>query len=157
MLIGLHQTIDLSFMLVGHTKFSPDWCFGLLKQRYKRTDISSLQDIVNVVNASANVNVAQLVGTQKGKEVVTTYDWAAFLGEHLRKVPRMKVYHHFTFLSTMPGAVVLKESTDSSPTTFQRAVDGWSPSASELPSQIVPSWPLRRVMPLPPHTDPQVL
>ena len=32
-LTGLHNNITLSFMIVGHTKFSPDWCFGLLKKR----------------------------------------------------------------------------------------------------------------------------
>ena len=32
-LTGLHQNITLSFMIAGHTKFSPDWCFGLLKKR----------------------------------------------------------------------------------------------------------------------------
>ena len=28
---GRHTDITLSFLVVGHTKFSPDWCFGLLK------------------------------------------------------------------------------------------------------------------------------
>ena len=32
-LTGLHQNITLSFMITGHTKFSPDWCFGLMKKR----------------------------------------------------------------------------------------------------------------------------
>ena len=59
-LVGLNQSITISFMLVGHTKFALDWCFGLLKQRYRRTYVSSLQDIVEVVNASADVNVAQV-------------------------------------------------------------------------------------------------
>ena len=27
----------LSFLPVGHTKFAPDWCFGLLKRAYRRT------------------------------------------------------------------------------------------------------------------------
>ena len=33
-LTGLHKNITLSFMVTGHMKFSPDWCFGLLKKRY---------------------------------------------------------------------------------------------------------------------------
>ena len=70
-LAGLHRTITLSFMLVGHTKFSPDWCFGLFKQRYRRTFVSCLQDVVDVVNSSADVNMAQLVGTQSGEPVVS--------------------------------------------------------------------------------------
>ena len=30
---GLHEEINNHFLLPGHTKFAPDWCFGLLKQR----------------------------------------------------------------------------------------------------------------------------
>ena len=92
-MVGLHDSVTMSFMLVGHTKFCQDWCFGLLKQRYK-TFVSCLQDIVDV-NSSADVNTAQLAGTQDGEVVVPTYDWAQFLGEHCRKVPQMKSYHHF--------------------------------------------------------------
>ena len=33
---GLNESIEISFLLVGHTKFAPDWCFGLLKQRLRR-------------------------------------------------------------------------------------------------------------------------
>lgn len=36
---GLHTEITLSFMIPGHTKFSPDWCFGLLKKKYRRTKV----------------------------------------------------------------------------------------------------------------------
>jgi len=61
-MVGLHNS-TMSFMLVGYTKFSPDWCFGLLKQRYKKTFVSCLQDIVDV-NSSADVSTAQLAGTQ---------------------------------------------------------------------------------------------
>ena len=32
-LTGLHENITLSFMITGHTKFSPDWCFGLMKKK----------------------------------------------------------------------------------------------------------------------------
>jgi len=85
-------------MLVGHTKFSPDGCFRLLKQRYRCTFVSSLQDIANAVNSSADVNVAQLVGTQHGGMVVPMYDWATYLGEHFRKMPGMKSYHHFSLI-----------------------------------------------------------
>ena len=47
-------------MLVGHTKPTSDWCFGLLKQRYKKTFISSLDDIIAVVNGSVDGNTAPL-------------------------------------------------------------------------------------------------
>ena len=33
----LHDHITMSFLLVGRTKFAPDWCFGLLKLAWKST------------------------------------------------------------------------------------------------------------------------
>ena len=32
---GLHESVRYSFLVAGHTKFSPDWCFGLMKQRLR--------------------------------------------------------------------------------------------------------------------------
>ncbi len=43
-----HTRITLSFLAVGHTKFSPDWCFWLLKRLYRRTVVGSLMDIAEV-------------------------------------------------------------------------------------------------------------
>ena len=89
-------------MLVGHTKFAPDWCFGLFKQRYRRTFVSCLEDVAEVVNSSADVNLAQLVGSQAGEPVVPTYDWASFLRGHFWSVPQLKSYHHFIFSAAQP-------------------------------------------------------
>ena len=44
----------------------------------------SLQDLVDVVNGSANVNFAQLVGTQEGDVLVPTYDWGSYLSPHFK-------------------------------------------------------------------------
>ena len=44
-------------------KFSPDWCFGLIKQLFRKTAIGCLEDIAKVVDDSAVVNVSQLVGS----------------------------------------------------------------------------------------------
>ena len=56
-MVGLHKSINLSFLIVGHTKFSPDWCFGLLKQKFKRTAVNSLDDLVGVVDQSRNNSI----------------------------------------------------------------------------------------------------
>ena len=76
------RAITLSFMVVGHTKFSLEWCFGLLKKRYRRYGVGCLDEIVNVVDESATCNTAQLVWMQDGQTVVTTYIWTAMLGRH---------------------------------------------------------------------------
>ena len=57
-LTGLHREITISFLPVGHTKFAPDWCFGLFKQHFRQTKINSLDDIASAVDNSSVVNVA---------------------------------------------------------------------------------------------------
>ena len=47
---GLHTKITLSFLIVGHTKLAPDWCFGLVKRLFRRTKIGSLKDIAQAVD-----------------------------------------------------------------------------------------------------------
>ena len=84
-MVGLNDEITLSFLIVGHTKFSPDWCFGLLKRAFRRTKVGCLDDIVRVVENSATVNHAQLVGTQSGEVLVMTYDWSEFFSEPYRQ------------------------------------------------------------------------
>lgn len=91
-------------LIVGHTKFSPDWCFGLIKQWFRRTNVSCLDDIAMVVDQSAKVNTPQLVGTQEGEILVPSYNWSEMLGPHFRKVKNIKTYH-FCFDASMPGKV----------------------------------------------------
>ena len=135
-MIGLHRNITLSFMMVGHTKFSPDWCFGLFKQRYRRTYVSSLEDIETVVNSSADVNVAQLVGTQAGETVICMYDWTSFFREHFRNVPQLKRFHHFSFSAESPGVVSLKEYSDSASTLFVMLPPAITPAGLPLARQL---------------------
>ena len=59
MLAGLNNSITLSFLIVGHTKFSHDWLF---KQLYRRSKIGCLDDIARVVEECAVVNYMQIMG-----------------------------------------------------------------------------------------------
>lgn len=76
---GLHSAINYEFLLPGHAKFSPDWCFGLVKQKTRRTLISSLFDIARAVEESSSVNASEIVGLHNGTVRVATYDWVTYL------------------------------------------------------------------------------
>ena len=102
---GQHKEITLSFMIPGHTKFSPDWCFGLLKKKYRRTKVGGLTDLVGVVNESANVNVAQPTGREDGSALVTTYDWQEYFKTFCTEVPGIKKLHHLRFDSAHTGCI----------------------------------------------------
>jgi hypothetical protein len=93
---GLYKTIHLHFMVAGHTKFAPDWCFGLLKQAFRRSKVATIQCMEKVVNGSADCNVAQPVGLEDGTVFVPMYNWQAMLspfGKHLKGI---KEQAHFT-------------------------------------------------------------
>ncbi|XP_005096678.1 uncharacterized protein LOC101853080 [Aplysia californica] len=61
---GLHTEITLNFMIAGHTKFSPDLCFGLLKRKFQQAEVHCLEGMCRVVEESSSVNVPQLVETE---------------------------------------------------------------------------------------------
>ena len=123
-------------MLVGHTKFTPDWCFGLLKRRFRKAKVDSLDDLVSVVNSSATVNEVQLVGSQSGESIVPMYDWVGLFGSRHKKIPLITRQHHFKFSSTSPGEVVVREFNDSTETTLKLTSD--TSLASEFPDVIKP-------------------
>ena len=140
-LSGLNKSIMLSFLIVGHTKFSPDWCFGLFKQAYRKTKIGCLDDIVRVVEKSAEANHAQLVGTQDGRVLVPTYDWAAFFDHPFRQIALkgIKNMHHLRFTDNKPGYVYVKDSIDSPERIIKLVQDEkWKPQPHNLPPVIPP-------------------
>ena len=51
---------SLSFLVVGHTKFSPDWCFGLIKRLYRRTDITEVSKMEPIIGTRKKI-VAWLI------------------------------------------------------------------------------------------------
>lgn len=92
---GLHKSISLNFLVAGHTKFAPDWCFGLLKQAFRRHAVSSLSCMESVVNGSATCNQAQLVGNEAGECFVPVQDWQKHLSPHFRPLQGIKSHQHF--------------------------------------------------------------
>ena len=130
-------------MMVGHTKFAPDWCFGLVKQRFKRTKVGCLTDLETVVNNSAVVNHAQLVGREDGSILVPQYDWAEFFAPYFKRsaFDGIKSFHHLEFSSEKPCVVETRTSSDSKPQTVNiLAKDhaSWRPRAHDLPPQLHP-------------------
>ena len=131
-----HTNITLSFLPVGHTKFSPDWCFGLFKQQYRWTKVGSLQNITEVVNTSAECNVAQLVSHVDGTTIVPTLDWTDFFANK-HKIQGIKKLHHFRFTSS-PGHVFVKERSDTVERDIDLLKEPWTPDADTKPDVVPP-------------------
>ena len=116
-------------MLLGHTKFAPDWAFGLLKQRFRRT----LVGCIEVVNSSATVNHAQLVGRENGEVIVKQYNWAGFFAPYFRR-QAFESLHHLVFDSRTPGKVLVRKEKDGEVEILQvlsKAHLNWKPSQDQ--------------------------
>ena len=139
--VGLNDNITLSYLIAGHTKFSPDWCFGLLKQAYRRRKIGCLDDIVHAIEESAVVNHAQLVGRQDGTIVVPTYERAAFFDEPFRQraLQGIKSMHHLRFTCEKPDSVLVRDTSDSPEREINLVKEkDWKPAVDDLPAVILP-------------------
>ena len=142
-LTGFNERIEISFMLVGHTKFAPDWCFGLLKQRFRHTNVGCLVDIAKVANDSAECNHAEIVGSEDGTVLVPQYDWAAYFGVLFKRqaFKGIKSLQHLVFCRSIPGEAMVREMTDTPAkkiTLLSNANLKWAPSHTQLPPLITP-------------------
>ena len=146
---GQHKEITASFMPVGHTKFSPDWCFGLFKRPFKQTEITCLDEIAQVAENSAQCNHAQLVGHLDGSSEVTFHDWSSFFDNDTIIKTALKgisQISHFRFTAIHPGCVFVKSSCHGPERKINLVRNAtWTPSAADLPEVIPPpGLPLER-------------
>ena len=144
-LTGLHKDITISFLPVGHTKFFPDAGFGMLKRKFRLTNVGCLADIGSVVNQSATMNHFQLVGDQSGNVIVPMYDWITFFEHYVIKsaLKGIKSYSHFRFTSSQPGTLYVRKSCNIDDSNTERKINllkdlSWRPPSSDLPNTISP-------------------
>ena len=141
-LVSLHKEITISFLLIGHTKFSPDGCFGLSKKLYRKTKVGSIHDIAEVVTRSARLNHPQLIGEYDGTtHVLRHMTGVVFFDSYttqtaLKGISKM---HHFYFTADHPGYVFVKHSSDDREKKIKLLKDlSWKPSKFSLTEQIIP-------------------
>ena len=139
---GRNRSIKLSFMLPGHTKFAPDRFFGQVKKLYRRTSVSTLYEIEEVVRNSiiGGRNIPQVtVNSRTGERYVTWYDWSEHMKKFFRPFPGISNYHHFRLDVSEPGTVFAKEYNDSEEIQYTIALsDNFPDSMQELPTEITP-------------------
>jgi len=136
---GLHNEIILSFMITGHTKFSPDWCFGLWKKKYRRTKIGSLSDLAHLVDTSAKVNFAEVTGREDGEVLVHAFDWQSFFSQYFLKLKGIKKLHHIRFSSDSPGCIFTRERADSAEVKVNLLKSSATHPEFSAPSRLVPT------------------
>lgn len=140
--VGLHSAVTINFMPPGHTKFAPDWCFGLLKRRFRRAHVSCLDDLQDVVKESTPVsrlNIPQLVGSEDATVIVPTYDWHSFFTPAYKPLPGIKPIGHFRFDSQHPGKVFYKTMIADAEKEMMLAVPDQVAQLPRMPAIIPPA------------------
>jgi hypothetical protein len=50
---GYYESVELNFMVPGHTKFKCDGSFDLIKRLYRKTTVDCVDHVVDVVKRSS--------------------------------------------------------------------------------------------------------
>jgi hypothetical protein len=143
-LTGLHNNIEMSFLVVGHTKFSPDGYFGLIRQRYRRSKVYTYEQLVNVIEESSpnKHNICQTYSRNNRPNVIYR-DWTNWLSQYFKIIPGITSYHHFEINHKERGIIKLKEKLDSKETKINLIRDEGFPynkrvKPRDLPGRLIP-------------------
>ena len=110
--VGLNLAIQIDFMRVGHTRCFVDAGSGLLKQKYCRSDVDTVQQIEDVVKTSASINEAETFSWE-------WREWDKFFERHFRRVKNITSHQRFCFSSSNPGSIALSNSDKHPDVTFR--------------------------------------
>lgn len=118
-ILGICETFELRMMLVGHTKFSPDAYFGLLKRKFCKSVIHSLEELQDCVNSSAVGNEALLYHDQThsspGVQNWKWYNWTDFLADFFEAPTDVTNYQTFKACASRPGVLFCRKHTFDDP------------------------------------------
>ena len=134
------SSCSIHFMLVGHTRFSPDQYFGMIKRKYRKTRVSSISQLSKVVSESTDtgMNKVQLAFDKESGCRVPCYDWKSFLSSRFKVIPSITKYHHFKVSHDNLGVVELHEFAHSSMEKVDIQKLGISIGSQEMPEVIPP-------------------
>ncbi len=136
-LIGLHDKIELSFLIVGHTKFSPDGYFGLIKRHYRRSQVYTYDQLSDIVETSSTNGHNGCVRVSNNIDSPVVYrDWSSWLSKYFAKFKGITNYHHFCIEKTNPSIIVVKERKGSEEITVKLLKKEFPFSKGKLPTKL---------------------
>jgi hypothetical protein len=112
---NLHEKITLSFMVKGHTKFSPDGYFGLFKIQYQKENIDWMGDVIKCVREASNNSIIPLpygLSLKRKEPFYQFYDWKSFLSTIFKEIPKITSYNYFSCNNKDLGILKLKSNPD---------------------------------------------
>lgn len=131
---GFHKEIKMSFSPVGHTKFAPDWCFGLFKRHCPCSKIGCLFRLSTCLahqmshNLSGPTIASLLYPCMSGVYILIVTPSNSTEGDH-EDAPFL-IFKHKVF--------VKNTSSDDNEQCINLLQQPWSPTRREMPSIIIP-------------------
>lgn len=80
--------IQLSFLIAGHTKFSPDLLFSKVAKSYNRSDVFTTEELKEIISTYAEVII---------DEGALVCDWRNPIANKFSKLPGIRSLHDFIF------------------------------------------------------------
>lgn len=102
-LMGYSQTIEVKFMIKGHTHFGPDSNFSYIKKRYRRSNAFSVEHLKTIIRASSTTNNVEILNH------TNFFDFKTGLKSYFNDLPRITDYHYFLFKTNIPGVISVKK------------------------------------------------
>lgn len=141
---NLNDSISLSFLPIGHTKFSCDLAFGIFKKKFRVSKAGSLKQVEDIAHSStptSGLNKAVTTGTEEGNVLVPVYDWQSYFKKKKWKtITNITKNSHFDFSSTDKGAVLTRTTLDAIPMRHVVATDAnVMNDISDFPDPIIPA------------------
>ena len=103
-----YKEVEIHFLPVGHTKFSPDGFFGLFERIFRRSNLDLPIELVSHVGNSVKKSTTLLKGVAE-----TDWDWKnwkSFLEPRYSDVKGIQGSYHFRLSKTANKGVVLEHS-----------------------------------------------
>lgn len=95
----MNKSIELNFLLTGHTKFSPDRNFAIIKSKFAKTCVDCPEDLLEVMQTSPpnkfNIAVPSKDPETKIPNVVWA-QWDQYLQQFFKAIPNLTKFHHFS-------------------------------------------------------------
>ena len=109
---------------------------GLIKQKYRRSDCDTLEQLQSIVEDSASVNKAQLYQAPRSSHTAFQWhDWVSFLDERFKALHGIRSFQHFRFSSNSPGIVFFKETVNGE----EREINLLCPTYPQIRKTLLPS------------------
>jgi len=86
------SSIRISFMVPGHTKFTPDNLFSCISRTYKNSDVMITDDLVKIIT-----QYAQCCTTSSSQ----FYDFQDMMRSKFNTIKNIKLYHDFKFVKDL--------------------------------------------------------